>query len=78
MLRIVWAPVTYAVSQKIEVSEDLFLHGRKFPGQLAAVAALKNPEYYRQQYNIIHQEREQLSELLRNEQFEVLPVYNLC
>ena len=66
--------VAYAVSQKIKYLRRFIPPWAvSLPGQLAAVAALKNPEYYRQQYNIIHQEREQLSELLRNEQFEVLP-----
>lgn len=43
------------------------------PGQLAAIAALKNPTYYNQQYTIIHEQRMRLSQELQQQNFSVLP-----
>ena len=43
------------------------------PAQLAAISALNNPEYYLQQYQIIHQEREKLSKQLTEIGFKVYP-----
>ncbi len=43
------------------------------PGQLAAVAALKNPAYYNEQYEIIHHQRTVLGEKLKQQNFSVLP-----
>ena len=66
--------VAYAVSQKIKYLRRFIPPWAvSLPGQLAAVAALKNPEYYRQQYDIIHLQREVLSNMLTDERFEVLP-----
>lgn len=66
--------VAYAVSQKMtELRRFIPPWAVSLPGQLAAVAALRNPEYYRQQYNIIHQRREELTQLLEQEKFTVLP-----
>jgi histidinol-phosphate/aromatic aminotransferase/cobyric acid decarboxylase-like protein/predicted GNAT family N-acyltransferase len=66
--------VAYAVSQKMTMLRKFIPPWAvSLPGQLAAVAALNNPEYYRNQYDIIHQQREELSRMLRDEHFEVLP-----
>lgn len=66
--------VAYAVSQKMtSLRKFIPPWAVSLPGQLAAVAALKNPEYYRRQYDIIHQQREELSRMLRDENFQVLP-----
>lgn len=65
--------VAYAVSQQIrELRRFIPPWAVSLPGQLAAVAALRNPEYYQQQYHIIHQQREELSRLLQQEAFTVL------
>ena len=66
--------VAYAVGQKMnELRRFIPPWSVSLPGQLAAVAALRNPAYYRQQYDIIHQQREELSLLLDEEKFTVLP-----
>jgi histidinol-phosphate/aromatic aminotransferase/cobyric acid decarboxylase-like protein len=66
--------VAYAVSQKMaRLRRFIPPWAVSLPGQLAAVAALKNPEYYRHQYDIIHQQREELSRMLRDEHLHVLP-----
>lgn len=66
--------VAYAVGQKMnELRRFIPPWAVSLPGQLAAVAALRNPAYYRQQYDIIHQQREELSLLLDEEKFTVLP-----
>tara|TARA_B100000459_G_scaffold147535_1_gene118351 strand:+ start:1585 stop:3276 length:1692 start_codon:yes stop_codon:yes gene_type:complete len=66
--------VAYAVSQKMtELRRFIPPWAVSLPGQLAAVAALKNPTYYNEQYAIIHQERMILSEKLREQNFSVLP-----
>jgi histidinol-phosphate/aromatic aminotransferase/cobyric acid decarboxylase-like protein len=66
--------VAYAVSQQItELRRFIPPWAVSLPGQLAAVAALRNPEYYQQKYRIIHQQREELSRLLQQEAFTVLP-----
>ena len=66
--------VAYAVSQQItELRRFIPPWAVSLPGQLAAVAALRNPEYYQQKYRIIHQQREELSCLLQQEAFTVLP-----
>ena len=66
--------VAYAVSQKItELRRFIPPWAVSLPGQLAAVAALKNPSYYNQQYSIIHQQRMMLTQKLQQENFDVLP-----
>lgn len=66
--------VAYAVSQKMtELRRFIPPWAVSLPGQLAAVAALKNPTYYNEQYAVIHQERMVLSEKLREQNFSVLP-----
>jgi histidinol-phosphate/aromatic aminotransferase/cobyric acid decarboxylase-like protein len=66
--------VAYAVSQQItELRRFIPPWAVSLPGQLAAVAALRNPEYYQQKYRIIHQQREELRRLLQQEAFTVLP-----
>jgi len=66
--------VAYAVSQKInQLRRFIPPWAVSLPGQLAAVAALKNPSYYNQQYSIIHQQRMVLTQKLQQENFDVLP-----
>ena len=66
--------VAYAVSQKVtELRRFIPPWAVSLPGQLAAVAALKNPTYYNEQYEIIHQQRTVLSDKLREQNFTVLP-----
>ena len=66
--------VAYAVSQKVtELRRFIPPWAVSLPGQLAAVAALKNPAYYNEQYEIIHQQRTVLSDKLREQNFTVLP-----
>ena len=66
--------VAYAVSQKInQLRRFIPPWAVSLPGQLAAVAALKNPNYYNQQYSIIHQQRMILTQKLQQENFDVLP-----
>lgn len=66
--------VAYAVSQKMsELRRFIPPWAVSLPGQLAAVAALKNPAYYNEQYEIIHQQRRVLSEKLKQQSFTVLP-----
>ena len=66
--------VAYAVSQKmIELRRFIPPWAVSLPGQLAAVAALKNPTYYSEQYAVIHQQRTVLSEQLKQHNFSVLP-----
>ena len=66
--------VAYAVSQKMaDLRRFIPPWAVSLPGQLAAVAALKNPAYYNEQYDIIHHQRTVLSEKLREQNFTVLP-----
>jgi len=66
--------VAYAVSQKVaELRRFIPPWAVSLPGQLAAVAALKNPTYYNQQYTIIHEQRMRLSRELQQQKFSVLP-----
>ncbi len=66
--------VAYAVSQKMtDLRRFIPPWAVSLPGQLAAVAALKNPAYYSEQYAIIHQQRTVLSQQLREQNFSVLP-----
>ena len=66
--------VAYAVSQKMaDLRRFIPPWAVSLPGQLAAVAALRNPEYYNEQYDIIHQQRTVLSDKLGEQNFTVLP-----
>jgi histidinol-phosphate/aromatic aminotransferase/cobyric acid decarboxylase-like protein/GNAT superfamily N-acetyltransferase len=66
--------VAYAVGQKItELKVFIPPWSVSLPGQLAAIAALKNPSYYREQYDIIHRQRTILNEKLQQQNFSVLP-----
>lgn len=66
--------VAYTVSQKItELRRFIPPWAVSLPGQLAAIAALKNPTYYNQQYTIIHEQRMRLSQELQQQNFSVLP-----
>lgn len=66
--------VAYTVSQmNKELRRFIPPWAVSLPGQLAAIAALKNPTYYNQQYAIIHQQRMELSESLQQHSFTVLP-----
>jgi len=66
--------VAYAVGQKMtELRRFIPPWAVSLPGQLAAVAALKNPTYYNQQYSIIHEQRKILTHELQQQNFSVLP-----
>ena len=66
--------VAYAVGQKMtELRRFIPPWAVSLPGQLAAVAALKNPTYYHQQYSIIHEQRKMLTHELQQQNFSVLP-----
>ena len=47
--------------------------GSQPSGQLAAVAALKNGDYYQEQYDLIHEERARMLSALESLGFRVFP-----
>ena len=66
--------VAYLASQKADfLKRYIPPWSVSLPAQLAAISALNNPEYYLQQYQIIHQEREKLSKQLTEIGFKVYP-----
>lgn len=66
--------VAYTVSQMVEqLRRFIPPWAVSLPGQLAAIAALKNPHYYAEQYQTIHEQRVVMSEQLKQQEFSVLP-----
>tara|TARA_B110000444_G_scaffold259152_1_gene302004 strand:+ start:15624 stop:17387 length:1764 start_codon:yes stop_codon:yes gene_type:complete len=66
--------VAYAASQKVsDLRRFIPPWAVSLPGQLAAVAALKNPDYYSEQYAVIHEQRKQMGQQLTQQNFSVLP-----
>ncbi|MGB0950668.1 MAG: pyridoxal phosphate-dependent aminotransferase, partial [Poseidonia sp.] len=64
--------VAYAVSQNMPTLRRYIPPWAvSLPGQLAAVAALRNEAYYRGQYAIIHQQREAMNSILEGLGFRV-------
>jgi len=66
--------VAYLASQKAEfLRKYIPPWSVSLPAQLAAIYALKNPEYYTKNYNIIHDQRRIISEQLFEIGFTVYP-----
>ena len=66
--------VAYAVSKQMKnLRKFIPPWAVSLPGQLAAVAALRNGDYYQEQYDIIHEERTNLQSALENLGFHVFP-----
>ena len=66
--------VAYIASQKTDfLKKYIPPWSVSLPAQLAAIAALNNPDYYRKKYRIIHEEREKLSKQLTEIGFKVYP-----
>ena len=64
--------VAYAVSQNMPTLRRYIPPWAvSLPGQLAAVAALRNTAYYAAQYDIIHQQRERMQQALEGLDFRV-------
>jgi len=64
--------VAYAVSQNMATLRRYIPPWAvSLPGQLAAVAALRNTAYYAAQYDIIHQQRERMQQALEGLDFRV-------
>ena len=66
--------VAYAVSRQMkDLKKFIPPWAVSLPGQLAAVAALRNEEYYSKQYDLIHNERELMQNSLESIGFQVFP-----
>jgi histidinol-phosphate/aromatic aminotransferase/cobyric acid decarboxylase-like protein/ribosomal protein S18 acetylase RimI-like enzyme len=66
--------VAYAVSQQMQkIKKFIPPWAVSLPGQLAAVAALRDKEYYSKQYDLIHSERKKMQKSLESIGFQVFP-----
>ena len=66
--------VAYAVSKQMKnLRKFIPPWAVSLPGQLAAVAALKNGDYYQEQYDLIHEERARMLSALESLGFRVFP-----
>lgn len=66
--------VAYAVSQNMSMLKRYIPPWAvSLPGQLAAVAALRNETYYGEQYEVIHGERQKMQSALEASGFRVFP-----